>query len=531
MKFCTKCGNSISEDTKFCNKCGNPIQNADINDKKNETQSINISKNEIDKTQIIDISKDEIDKTQIIDISKLENDIKGEKENNEYYEPKMRKVPNSTSKNKKNIESKSSEKFLSGIIPKILIVVVLIVLILVGIFFNKIRGQYYIVKCNNAVSEVEKLEYATKAVKALESSETKDLLKNTLIEISGNDVNLAEQKLQEISSMLSQKDFQSIASDIKDRKVDKLCSEGKYEDALKEFNEIDKLGGNFKSNKHYEDVMLNVISKITGNPLRSSKNLLMENDKLYFDNFDDDSFDEIIELKSINSHSYNSEIKLNLYKVKDGKYKLVDNKTVNNAFNGKIQGVYNYDTDKKGVFINYESATNSFATCVFGVGNNTLGLKGTISGNNYTKPEDVDNDGIYEILSKSTSFVSSSQKATSKWYKVYEDARTPTEVTVTKGKTDSSKTTNTNSGDYILKDSDKAYLTKDDLKALSKDDLALARNEIFARHGYVFNEEQFKNYFTAKSWYVPNSSYDGSDSSFNQYEKANYAMIQELEKK
>ena len=53
--------------------------------------------------------------------------------------------------------------------------------------------------------------------------------------------------------------------------------------------------------------------------------------------------------------------------------------------------------------------------------------------NNYTKPDDVDNDGIYEVLSNSTSVVASSKKDNSKWYKIYEDGRTPTEVTVSGG--------------------------------------------------------------------------------------------------
>ena len=66
---------------------------------------------------------------------------------------------------------------------------------------------------------------------------------------------------------------------------------------------------------------------------------------------------------------------------------------------------------------------------------------------------------------------------------------------------------------------------------MSKEQLALARNEIFARDGYVFNDGQFKKYFTAKSWYVPNSSYDSIDSTLNQYEIANYQFIQVWEKK
>ena len=69
------------------------------------------------------------------------------------------------------------------------------------------------------------------------------------------------------------------------------------------------------------------------------------------------------------------------------------------------------------------------------------------------------------------------------------------------------------------------------MRNLSKEKLALARNEIFARHGYIFKEEPFKSYFESKSWYSPNPNFDGSDSGLNDYEIANYKVIQYWEKK
>lgn len=61
-------------------------------------------------------------------------------------------------------------------------------------------------------------------------------------------------------------------------------------------------------------------------------------------------------------------------------------------------------------------------------------------------------------------------------------------------------------GGYILPNSDKEPLTSYDLKNMSKEQLALARNEIFARHGYKFGEP-FKSYFESKSWYRVNPNY------------------------
>ena len=215
MKFCTKCGNPISADEKFCKKCGNPINENDINKDENIKPS--------DLESIMDSNfKDEEEK-----IPKPE-------------------VMNKTENNKSNTEvvskpKKQNKNLLSGIFPKVIIGIILLVVILSGVFFNRIKGQYYMSKCNSALTEAEKIDYATKAVKAFDSTNTKDLLKKTLVDIAEEDVDLAEKKLEEISSILSQGDFKSIASDIKEKKVDKLCSESKYSDALNEFNEIDKL--------------------------------------------------------------------------------------------------------------------------------------------------------------------------------------------------------------------------------------------------------------------------------------------------
>jgi len=49
-------------------------------------------------------------------------------------------------------------------------------------------------------------------------------------------------------------------------------------------------------------------------------------------------------------------------------------------------------------------------------------------------------------------------------------------------------------------------LTVSDLQNLSKDDLKIMRNEIFARHGYIFQTQDMKTYFQNQSWYSPQSS-------------------------
>lgn len=89
------------------------------------------------------------------------------------------------------------------------------------------------------------------------------------------------------------------------------------------------------------------------------------------------------------------------------------------------------------------------------------------------------------------------------------------------------------SSEYILANSDKKYLSDADVEGLSKEQLFLARNEIYARHGRIFKSKDLQSYFNAKSWYDP--SYDGDefdsrqDTIFNQYEKENLNLIMRME--
>jgi hypothetical protein len=58
-------------------------------------------------------------------------------------------------------------------------------------------------------------------------------------------------------------------------------------------------------------------------------------------------------------------------------------------------------------------------------------------------------------------------------------------------------------GGFIFADSDKRLLREDELKGLSPTELRVARNEIFARHGRFFVDQNLANYFSQFSWYHP----------------------------
>lgn len=88
-------------------------------------------------------------------------------------------------------------------------------------------------------------------------------------------------------------------------------------------------------------------------------------------------------------------------------------------------------------------------------------------------------------------------------------------------------------GDYILADSSSRYLTEEDLAGLSADQLELAKNEIYARHGRQFVTDYIAEYFNSKSWYqgtVDPDTFDANQNSiFNEYELANIMLINEAE--
>jgi len=83
------------------------------------------------------------------------------------------------------------------------------------------------------------------------------------------------------------------------------------------------------------------------------------------------------------------------------------------------------------------------------------------------------------------------------------------------------------SGEYLIPDSDTKLLTEDDVKDLTYMQLVYARNEIYARHGYVFKDPKLAVYFEARSWYTKNPSFTVGQLSAT--EKANVNTIRKVE--
>lgn len=83
--------------------------------------------------------------------------------------------------------------------------------------------------------------------------------------------------------------------------------------------------------------------------------------------------------------------------------------------------------------------------------------------------------------------------------------------------------------DYIFPDSDTRILEEADIEGLSAEEINIGKNEIYARHGRIFNKQLYKDYFNSKDWYkgtiAPEN--DGQiEAKLNKYENANLQFLQ-----
>ncbi len=89
-----------------------------------------------------------------------------------------------------------------------------------------------------------------------------------------------------------------------------------------------------------------------------------------------------------------------------------------------------------------------------------------------------------------------------------------------------------NEAGYVLPESNSKLLTEDDLKGLTKEDCRIARNEIYARHGRKFKDEDLQNYFNSCDWYKGTiESDDFNESILSEIEIKNKDLIVAFEEK
>lgn len=87
---------------------------------------------------------------------------------------------------------------------------------------------------------------------------------------------------------------------------------------------------------------------------------------------------------------------------------------------------------------------------------------------------------------------------------------------------------------YVLPSSDSYYYSYDELSDMSTWDLYIARNEIYARHGRMFNRSDLQDYFNSQDWYEPvytPSQFDsmGDENVLSDVELKNARLMRQVE--
>lgn len=105
------------------------------------------------------------------------------------------------------------------------------------------------------------------------------------------------------------------------------------------------------------------------------------------------------------------------------------------------------------------------------------------------------------------------------------EASSTVESTATEGSA-ALKISGAGNGEYILPDSDKRLIGREDLMNLSPEQCKIARNEIYARHGRKFKDAALQSYFDSCPWYSGRIEPDSfSDSYLSEVEKKNRDTI------
>ncbi len=98
------------------------------------------------------------------------------------------------------------------------------------------------------------------------------------------------------------------------------------------------------------------------------------------------------------------------------------------------------------------------------------------------------------------------------------------------GGTDSADDLTVNPDTCVLANSDSVYLTQEDISSMSAQELCYARNEIYARHGAIFNSTELSEFFGQKNWYLGTISVDQvTDDMLSDCEKTNISMLMQQE--
>lgn len=80
--------------------------------------------------------------------------------------------------------------------------------------------------------------------------------------------------------------------------------------------------------------------------------------------------------------------------------------------------------------------------------------------------------------------------------------------------------------EFIIPHSDTEKISVHDIATLDLKIIELAKNEIYARHGLVFQFPEMNKYFTAKTWYKANKNFQKN--TLNYFEASNVRLLEEI---
>lgn len=102
----------------------------------------------------------------------------------------------------------------------------------------------------------------------------------------------------------------------------------------------------------------------------------------------------------------------------------------------------------------------------------------------------------------------------------------PTEVPVETKEPEPEATEDTRTSDYLF-NSSRNVIRQSELEARTREEIKLIYYEIYARHGYDFQDAELKEYFSGKTWYEPVTSHrEAAEAEFNVVERENIEIIE-----
>jgi hypothetical protein len=144
---------------------------------------------------------------------------------------------------------------------------------------------------------------------------------------------------------------------------------------------------------------------------------------------------------------------------------------------------------------------------------------------NWVSADEVDNDDVKNFKIKN--FKIKRANVSCVWqngYYVVQDEGSKNKVNKTAQSVDNESVT---LGKFAFASS--KILVENDLAHYDKTTLKLIRNEIFARHGCIFETEEMKNYFSKQSWYTPKFDKNTVMNQLTEIEKNNIEFIKKME--